>query len=67
MVSEEIQELDLLRMDDSLNPCFGGRWSRSMDDKVRTEQGVGRLNPCFGGRWSRSQELDLLRMDDQVS
>ena len=29
MVSEEIQELDLLRMDDRLNPCFGGRWSRS--------------------------------------
>ena len=43
----------------SLNPCFGGRWSRS--GRPATDREIEEsLNPCFGGRWSRSMVLKVI-------
>ena len=37
----------------SLNPCFNGRWSRTINWKYDIQARLC-LNPCFNGRWSRT-------------
>ena len=37
----------------SLNPCFNGRYSQSLQEDVASGQEY-RLNPCFNGRYSQS-------------
>ncbi len=37
-----------------LNPCFNGRWSARLEEKIKNEILLVGLNPCFNGRWSAS-------------
>ena len=39
-----------------LNPCFNGRWSRTLRWQLSTYAYLFGLNPCFNGRWSRTQQ-----------
>ena len=36
----------------SLNPCFSGIWSVSLEGKEYVDWESVRLNPCFSGIWS---------------
>ena len=42
------------RENDSLNPCFNGRYSRSSACSFLFIKSRTCLNPCFNGRYSRS-------------
>ena len=44
-------QTELLR----LNPCFNGRWSRTLRATQNLTM-MACLNPCFNGRWSRTVE-----------
>ena len=37
-----------------LNPCFNGRWTRSLLFHKWQSRFLHGLNPCFNGRWTRS-------------
>ena len=49
----------------SLNPCFNGRWSRTVKETMRNPH-IKRLNPCFNGRWSRTKG-DIVVLDSPTS
>ena len=45
----------------SLNPCFNGRYSQSME-KLKMRYDYKRLNPCFNGRYSQSEQFFSYRL-----
>ena len=47
-----------------LNPCFSGRWFRSLQVIRVSRKWVG-LNPCFSGRWFRRRRLIFLRKKER--
>ena len=47
---------------DSLNPCFSGTYSQSIDTLNKGEERTS-LNPCFSGTYSQRAQMNVSRID----
>ena len=54
MVSYLRKEDDYDAVEQSLNPCCNGRWSRTNFANFKSNS-QSSLNPCCNGRWSRTR------------
>ena len=46
-----------------LNPCYSGRWSRTLNKSTGIVMTLGGLNPYCSGRWSRTGTLRVADVD----